>query len=89
MASSGNVIDEIIKAHIQKQDLQEKNTSDNFDTGWKWREEDNLTGHILGCFNSTSNLPALTDGGLVDIIIIKITKFFRSMYLAILKVAIS
>lgn len=33
MASSGNVIDEIIKAHIQNQDLQEKNTSDNFDAG--------------------------------------------------------
>lgn len=31
VASSGNVTDEIIKAYIQNQDLQEKNTPDNFD----------------------------------------------------------
>ena len=33
VASSGNVTDEIIKAYIQNQDLQEKNTPDNFDIG--------------------------------------------------------
>ncbi len=31
VASSGNVTDEIIKAYIQNQDLQEKNTPDNLD----------------------------------------------------------
>ena len=31
VASSGNVTDEIIKAYIQNQDLQVKNTPDNFD----------------------------------------------------------
>ena len=40
VASSGNVTDAIIKAYIQNQDLQEKNTPDNFDIGWKWREEE-------------------------------------------------
>lgn len=33
VASSGNVTDAIIKAYIQNQDLQEKNTPDNFDIG--------------------------------------------------------
>ena len=33
VASSGNVTDEIIKAYIQNQNLQEKNTPDNFDIG--------------------------------------------------------
>ena len=33
VASSGNVTDEIIKAYIQNQDLQEKNTPDNLDIG--------------------------------------------------------
>lgn len=64
VASSGNVTDAIIKAYIQNQDLQEKNTPDNFDIGWKWREEDNLMGQTLGCFSSTSNLPALAGRGL-------------------------
>mgnify|MGYP001122171051 CR=1 FL=1 len=33
VASSGNVTDEIIKAYIQNQDLQEKSHSDNFEIG--------------------------------------------------------
>ena len=33
VASSGNVTDAIIKAYIQNQDLQEKNTPDNLDIG--------------------------------------------------------
>ena len=33
VASSGNVTDEIIKAYIQNQDLQEKSNSDNFEIG--------------------------------------------------------
>lgn len=31
--NSGNVTDEIIKEYIRNQDLQEKNQSDNFETG--------------------------------------------------------
>ena len=33
VASSGNVTNEIIKAYIQNQDLQEKINSDNFEIG--------------------------------------------------------
>ena len=33
VASSGNVTDEIIRAYIQNQDLQEKSKSDNFEIG--------------------------------------------------------
>ncbi len=33
VASSGNVTDEIIKAYIQNQDLQEKRNTDNFEIG--------------------------------------------------------
>ncbi len=33
VASSGNVTDEIIKAYIQNQDIQEKSNSDNFEIG--------------------------------------------------------
>ena len=32
-ASSENVTDEVIKAYIQNQDLQEKSNSDNFEIG--------------------------------------------------------
>ena len=33
VASSGNVTDEIIRAYIQNQDLQEKSNADNFEVG--------------------------------------------------------
>jgi len=33
VASSGNVTDDIIKAYIQNQAVQEKSTSDNFEIG--------------------------------------------------------
>ena len=33
VASSGNVTDEIIRAYIQNQDLQEKSNADNFEIG--------------------------------------------------------
>ena len=35
VASSGNVTDEIIKAYIKNQDLQERSNSDNFEIGEK------------------------------------------------------
>ncbi len=35
MASSGNVMDDIVREYIKNQDLQERSNSDNFEIGDK------------------------------------------------------
>lgn len=65
MASSENVLDEIIETYIQNQDLQEKSNSDNFEISQEGKKII-LCVYTLDHFNSTLNLLALPSSNLVS-----------------------